>query len=477
MSKFNTNKQEIVNVAGGKAYLQDNKHQIVGQLLTSFVKDQFYRSENKGIEDLKRLIETEKDKKFVAKASIYARTKYGMRSITHITAGEISNSVKGEKWTKDYFDKIVYRPDDMSEILSYYMNAYKNKPIPNSLKKGLAKAFARFDEYSLSKYKGNGKEIKLVDIANIVHPKHNEVIAKLMKGELKPSDTWETKLTQAGQKAETEDDLANMKADAWKELITEKKLGLFAGLRNIRNIQEQAPEMIPQLCELLTNENAIKKSLVMPFRFTTAYEELMKTGQLDRRIITALNKAVDISLSNVPRFDGKTLVVLDTSGSMTSICGRGKSPAEIGALFAAVLVKSNDADLMTFSDEARYQNVNPADSTLTIKQNIKFISGGTNFHSIFETANRKYDRIIILSDMQGWVGYNSPVKEFNNYCYKYNTKPFIYSWNLADQDGTTQFPEEKQFTLNGFSDKVFDLMKMLEKDKNTIIKEIESIEL
>ena len=65
---------------------------------------------------------------------------------------------------------------------------------------------------------------------------------------------------------------------------------------------------------MLTDERFIKRSLVLPFRFTTALEALEKDhprGVL--RVIAALSDAVDQSLSNVPRFSGKTLVARSTA--------------------------------------------------------------------------------------------------------------------------------------------------------------------
>ena len=84
----------------------------------------------------------------------------------------------------------------------------------------------------------------------------------MINGTLKSTDTWEAKLTKAGQKAEGEEDKMNLKADAWKELIESRKLPYFALLRNLRNIIEQAPGMVDQACEMLIEENLIKKSLV-----------------------------------------------------------------------------------------------------------------------------------------------------------------------------------------------------------------------
>ena len=242
-------------------------------------------------------------------------------------------------------------------------------------------------------------------------------------------------------------------------------------MRNLRNILEQAPSVVDKACELLTDEKLIKKSLVLPFRFSTAIQEIEKLSSTKevKKIIVAINKAVDISCNNVPKFDGETLVVLDVSGSMA---GR---PAEIGALFSSILIKSNFADFLTFSDNAQYRGVNPADSTLTIAKSMRFAAGGTNFRSIFKTAHKAYDRIIILSDMQGWIGNNTPTSDYEAYKKKYNCNPYIYSFDLAGH-GSMQLPEHspKVVMLAGFSDKIFDVMSLLEQDKKALINKIKN---
>jgi hypothetical protein len=78
--------------------------------------------------------------------------------------------------------------------------------------------------------------------------------------------------------------------------------------------------------------------------------------------------------------------------------------------------------------------------------------------------------------MQGWMGYTSPSKEFNSYKKKFEANPFVYSWDLAGY-GTLQLPENNVFALAGFSDKVFDVMKLMEIDKKALYNEINSIQL
>lgn len=473
MSRFNKNSEgtKIINLAGGKAYSQTPELELVSLLLTSFANDQFYKSAKDTFDRLIKLVIL-CDKQFVAKAAVYARKQFGMRSITHVVASELAMFISGEKWAKDFYNAIIYRPDDMMEIISYH--TAKNGKLPNSLKKGFAKAFDKFDRYQLAKYRGQGKGFKLIDVVNLVHPvpieKNADAINALVKGELKSFDTWETELSKTGQISTSEEEKAEFKKDVWIKLIRENKLGYFALLRNLRNIIIQAPGVIDDAIKTLTNEAIIKKSLVLPFRFITAFDEIekMEEGRIVRKVLMALNSAVDIAVKNVPKFDGETLVVLDVSGSMV-----GK-PATIGALFSAVIVKSNDADFMVFSDTAKYVNVNPMDSTITIANSLRFAAGGTNFKAIFETANKKYDRVIILSDMQGWIGRETPVREFIAWKQKTGATPFVYSFDLNSY-GSMQFPESNVFCLAGFSEKIFDIMKLLEQDKQALVNEIKKV--
>lgn len=477
MAKFNQKATGIktTNLAGGEAYSQTPELELVSLLLTSFAGDKFYEKADKSFDRLKELI-GKCDKKFVAQAAVYARNEFGMRSISHVAASELAKFIGGLNWAKNFYKAIVRRPDDIVEILAYHLS--KNGKETNAMRKGLGEAFGKFDAYQLAKYRCENRSLTLLGAMKLMHPspteKNKEALALLKKGELKSEGTWESKLTKAGQEAENQEQKEEFKKEAWSQLISTKKIGYFALLRNLRNILEQAPESIDAAIEILTDEKLIKKSLVLPFQFMTAYDELIKlsVGRDLRKLTVGISKAIDLSLSNVPVFEGETLVVLDTSSSMT---GRDAKPAKIGRLFAAALIKANNADFMTFDRDARYHNLNPNDTITTIANNIAFTGGSTNFRSIFERANRKYDRIIILSDMQGWVGYESPIIQFNAYKKAYDAFPRVFSFDLQGY-GSMQFPENNVYALAGFSEKVFDLMKLLETDKKALINEIKKIQ-
>lgn len=495
MSKFNQRSPgtKTENIAGGEAYSQSPELELVSILLTSFVSDSFYEKTDDTITRFKGLVAKCKPE-FVAKAAVYARKVFGMRSITHIAASELAKHAAGQSWAKSFYEAVVQRPDDITEIVAYYLANNANpsnktkkrgkKTLPGAMKKGLAAAFGKFDTYTLAKYRGENKSVKLVDVVNLVRPKpiekNGEAIKALINGDLKSLGTWETQLTQAGQKAENEEEKEEFKKDVWENLIKQNKLPIFALLRNLRNIIEQAPKALDGALAMLTNEDAIGKSKIFPFRFLTAYEEIQKvaSGADARKVLAALSKAMDISTKNVPVFEGRTLVVLDVSGSMTTMTNpkNKMSPARIGSVFAAVLAKANNADLMTFDSASRFVKYNPADTTITIVNGIPFNGGGTDFRTIFDQAAQPYDRIFILSDMQAWVGNHTPTRNYNLYKQRTGANPFIYSFDLNGY-GTMQFPENKVFAIAGFSDKIFGVIKMLETDKNALINEINKIEL
>jgi hypothetical protein len=460
------------NFEGAEAFVETPKLELASILLTSTLQDSFYRSADATAQRVRELVGSIPDKRFVAKAAVYARTQAGMRSVSHLVASEIAKTVKGKSWTAGFHDRVVHRPDDVIEILACYRQSH-GKVIPNSLKKGLGRALTRFDEHQLAKYRKSRADLSLVDVVNLVHPPATEALGKLVRDELAAAETWETKLTQAGAAAAGAPELATLKSEAWADLIRSRKLGYFALLRNLRNILADAPDAVDEALAMLREGRLIRKSLVLPFRFLTALDAVQATS-LPRapEALAAISDAVEISLANVPSFPGRTLVALDGSASMS---GR---PLKIGALFAATLAKANNADVMLFSNDARYVTLNKRDSTLTLAKWLESQAecAGTNFHAIFQQADRAYDRVIILSDMQGWVGYYTPVETFRQWKRRQRCDPKVFSFDLHGY-GTLQFPERHIFCLAGFSDKTMETLKLLDSDPSALIRQIEAVEL
>ena len=529
MPKFNRKleirpelRADSTNLAGGRAFGQSPELEFASMLLTSFVSDQFYRKEAETLELVPQLLDAGVSHEFAAKAAIYARDQFNMRSISHVVAAELAARVKDSQWMRPFVRDVIVRVDDMLEILAYYEGKYGRQPVPNALKRGMRDAFAKFDGYQLAKYRGERSAVKLVDVVNLVHPVPTELnrvaLNQLVADKLRSTDTWESRLSQAGQADESEVNRSEMKAEAWAGLVRSRKIGYMALVRNLRNILEDAPQVVSEAADMLVQPELVRRSRLLPFRFVTARDELEKWRE-DRRakrarkpgnsfwsrlvraykgipepvvpepepvvdpvdlLLEALDRAADLALANVPKLEGRTLVVVDGSGSMTWNGG----PIKIASLFAAVILRTNpEADLMMFDTDARYLSVSPEDYILAVQRQIKdrATGGGTNFNSIFDRATKSYDRIVILSDMQGWMagGYNrggAPTEAFAGYRKRTGADPKVFSFDLQGY-GTLMFPERNVYALAGFSEKVFDVMALLEQDREALVHEIEAVTL
>jgi len=76
--------------------------------------------------------------------------------------------------------------------------------------------------------------------------------------------------------------------------------------------------------------------------------------------------------------------------------------------------------------------------------------------------------------MQGWIGNTTPHASFEKYKNTMGANPFVYSFDLKNY-GSMQFPETNVFAIAGFSEKVFDIMKLMEQDKKALVNEIKKV--
>ena len=485
------------NLAGGDAFDRSPRVALASLVLTSLVQDTYYQSAEKQLEDLARIVgelASRGDLLFAAKAAIYARREHGLRSISHALAGRVAieraaHAQQRDGWGAVFFQNVVLRPDDMCEIAGYWLSQRTDKSarktLPAAMKRGFARVFEGLSAHALSKYDGaSTRSMTLRQLAHLVHPKGGKdtPVYALRGGTLPPAKTWEVAITRAGQvDSEDEVEVRAAKAGAWRELLVGNKLGYFALLRNLRNLLRNVPDQHDLICKRLIDPAEVNKSLVLPFQFLAAYEAIaIEPIPHQRAVLGALDLAMSVSLSNVPVLEGTTLVALDDSGSMMKPdLPFHKKPAIVGSLFAAALLRRmRDVDLMLFSEDARYVSV-PIEASMmhvvsTVTSNLRPL--GTNFNAIFETCARAYDRIVILSDEQGWMGISHPTKSRRMYEERFACKPMIYSWDLVGST-TSMFPERKVAALAGLSGKTFTLMQQLESDPNAMVNAIDAVQL
>lgn len=190
------------------------------------------------------------------------------------------------------------------------------------MKKGLAAAFTRFDEYALAKY-NRATPVKLRDVLFLSHARpvdqaQADLWKRLIDGELATPDTWEVALSSGADKR-----------TSWERLLRENKLGALALLRNLRNMTEVwvDPSLI---AESLAN---MKTERVLPFRFIAAARH---NPCFEQELEAAMLKC----LSEQPRLPGKTILVVDVSGSMTgSLSSRSELSRMDSAAALAILAR------------------------------------------------------------------------------------------------------------------------------------------
>lgn len=515
---------EMVNKAGGRAYKAGAELELAIRLLNMFCTSTYYDTAQQSLQGLIDVVPRLKDPIFAAKAAILARTEFGMRSGTHALTCELARALhnNGMKvtWFRPFVRRVVDRVDDMTEIMAYW-NSLDEPGTPNALKRGLRDAFDKFDTYQLGKYRSENGAVKLVDVVRIVHPvpvekKNATGLAKLIKGTLRAIGRH-VGLTKAGQTAKTVEEKKELKAAVLKETVADRKTGYFELLKNLGGILRDAPAELDAALKRIVDPNEIKGSRVMPFRYLDAYraiEALYGSDTNHRKVLKALSQALDISCSNIPIL-GRTLVAVDVSDSMTAAVRASKEDIErntrrgtqvlsrkdAAALFGALVVRAGLGDLMMFASNAAYVKYNPADSAISIAKEVSKNRGcgghGTNFHEIFNTAlGQKYDRIVIFSDMQGWMPdrqafvsdpfagrfvqcptSGAPTTSFARYAEKHGI-PWVYSCNL-DAHGELMFPEKgaKVVTIAGYSEKMFEMMALGEQDPHVLVNKINAVSL
>lgn len=547
--KYNTKKESRIptekNLMGEEAFKLDAKEELVATVLTTFMQKSYYETEN---EILNRIKDTASivDPLFVAKTAIYARKIANMRSSSHVLAGELASRISGLDWASRFYDKIVVRPDDMAEILSYYFlinskSDKKHPAIPNAIRKGFKNRLENLDPYLIDKYKMNNREISLVDLVNLFRPKPNskneEAFKRLIKdGGKGLSDLYNSKILEKEMSATGK---AENKNEAKKEAISavlENTAGMpmFNLLRNLRNILLYAPDKVDDAIRQLTILEKVQNSKLLPFRFLSAYNEIVamnfnnelkttskivfedeKQGKLVNKatfdinkikVLNGIEKAIELSCANIPVLVGKTAILIDHSGSMRGDGGGSSlvsalsktTTSDIANVFAAMfLQKQPNVYVGLFGDKLISYNVDRSKGILETAKDIfrvgKTCGGSTEagIYEFFEEINKTgkcVDNIIIFSDQVigngcSWYGHtnetiNGKFRDVFKTFKSKHQKTKVVSVDINQTSGTSVFDKSYNVTqIAGWSDKIFNLIESGTVGYKAILKEIEDIEI
>jgi len=345
-------------------------------------EDQFYED---GVAIAGRIAELvpKVDAERVAALPVEARQKLKLRHAPLLLVREMARHKTHRALVAETLASVIQRADELAEFVAIY---WQNGRVPLSaqVKKGLAAAFTKFDEYGLAKYDRAGA-VKLRDVLFLCHAKPRDeaqalLWKRLIAGELIMPDTWEVALSSGADKRET-----------WERLLSERKLGALALLRNLRNMKDAGARE-----ELVVDSiRAMKSDRVLPFRFLAAARHAPQWEE-------ALEAAMFACVEGREKLKGKTVLLVDVSGSMVHPLSRRSEMLRTDAAYGlAVLLRETceQVSVYSFSDELKL--VAPRRG-FALRDAIEASQAhsGTYLGKALDELDERYDRVIVITDEQ-----------------------------------------------------------------------------
>lgn len=321
----------------------------------------------------------------VAALAIEARERMKLRHAPLLLVRHMARHETHRKLVSATLARVIQRADELAEFVAIYWAGGK-LPLSAQVKKGLAAAVRKFEEYQLAKY-DRSQPIRLRDVLFLCHAKpvdeaQAELWKKLVEGRLATPDTWEVALS-AGK--------GENKRDTWERLLGERRLGSLALLRNLRNLK-QAGVAEERVLEAIAR---MKTARVLPFRFIAAARHAPQWEE-------ALERAMLASIAAVPKLPGRTVLLVDVSGSMTAPLSRRSEMLRTDAAYGlAILLREIGEQVSIYSFSDRLVQA-PARRGFALRDALDASQphGGTYLGAALNHLEEKYDRLIVITDEQ-----------------------------------------------------------------------------
>jgi 60 kDa SS-A/Ro ribonucleoprotein len=321
----------------------------------------------------------------VAALAVEAREQMKLRHAPLLLVRQMARHETHRKLVSATLARVIQRADELAEFVAIYWAGGK-LPLSAQVKKGLAAAFRKFDEYQLAKY-DRSQPIRLRDVLFLCHAKpldeaQAELWKKLVEGRLATPDTWEVALS-AGKGED--------KRESWERLLNERRLGSLALLRNLRNFKQAgvAEELV------LEAIGRMKTGRVLPFRFIAAARHAPQWEE-------ALERAMLASVSEAPKLPGRTVLLVDVSGSMTAPLSRRSEMLRTDAAYGlAILLREIGEKVSVYSFSNKLVQV-PARRGFALRDALDASQAhdGTYLGAALNHLEEKYDRLIVITDEQ-----------------------------------------------------------------------------
>ena len=486
---------------GAEGWTRDAKSELFLLAVTNMVgEDTFYEgasARDERFRNLVRSVATE-DAGWIQRFIPWLRSEANMRTASVVAAVEAAQAVSGMRGT---VSAALQRPDEPGEALAYIKSrGYK---LSGGLQRGIADAVTRmYTERNLLKYDGQSKDFRFGDVLELTHAKpkdsrqgdlfkyaidrrHNRegltapdsltmlqarALAETIPPALRRGVMVEDGANLVKDAGFTWESLSGwlrgpMDAEAWETIIPQ--MGYMALLRNLRNFdQAGVSDAVAQtVAAKLADPEEVSKSRQLPMRFLSAYNAApsLRWGH-------ALEKALEASLKNVPVLKGRTLILIDTSGSMG--CGFSRDGSlmrwDAAAMFGIALAqRAEDALVVSFSTRSKVFPLFEGAPVLKSLERFRkeyFLNGGTSTARALKEHFAGHDRVIILTDEQADGGWSYGGRSVND---AIPQDVPLYNFNLAGyRAGSTPAGFGTRHTFGGLTDSGFKMLALVDAGRN-----------
>lgn len=505
---------DTMNNAGGVAYKFSPEHALAQYAATGCLSDTFYANAETQLSDVISLCKAVSPE-YIAKVAIYCRKKGFMKDMPALLCAYLATLKTDEsrKLLELTFQEVI----DNGKMLRNFVQIIRSgmlgrKSFGTHLKRLIRNWLNNISMRKLIEAYV-GQTPSLADIIKMVHPKAKDsersaffawCIGKEYKQDDLPRDLrefeiWKTnhdKAIYTIPHVPFQMLIANsLSSEEWANIAMKANwhtirmnLNTFA-----RHDVYKNENVISHIATTLAEPEVIRKVRVFPYQLFTTYLETRENIPI--QIQEGLQDALDISVENIPHFDGRIAIMVDTSASMADpVTGHRKKTSvatctDVAGLIAASLLRQNkDSVIIGFHNNAFKINLNSRDSIITNANVIKDApNGGTNCSiamRLLTHLEEKVDLIIYISDNESWVEtvhrYNSgngsflqyskgsqTMIEFENYKAKFNPNCKMVNIDLRPNMSSQTCDGKEILNIGGFSDSIFQIIDLFMKDQLT----------
>jgi 60 kDa SS-A/Ro ribonucleoprotein len=412
-------------------------------LLTNTLGGTYYATEEKLLdESLKLHAEMAlSDPAFMARAIVYARNEGLMRMQPIVGLAYLAKADR--VLFRRIFNKVINTPGDLTDFVEIVRGGVVPGGMGRTIKSTIAGWLNGLSQYHAIKYAAGGQGYSLRDILRVAHPMPVNNIQDSVFLWLTDAEKWAVdaekrakvpqidaferlkRLQNTGSQEAARSIIAEGRlpyevvtgvikpdVDTWRELM--KQMPYFALLRHLNTLQRAGvlrdDESAAYAAERLRDAEAVRKAKVLPFRLFTAYQMFNPEGHAEKRVLSALVDALEVSFANMPHLGDRVCIAPDVSGSMNGQISRESKTRyiDIAGIFTAALLKASPyAQILPFENHVVSVKLSAQDSIMTTADKLAHIGGGgtavSSPISHLLDKREKVDTFIGITDNVEWA--------------------------------------------------------------------------